>query len=96
MENKKNTGAILLTALISAVAAAALTAAIIFAVQNREKIKATAVRIKNKSVAAAQNMKAKFQKKKNVKFNVEDGCEIPEDIGFEEGPAELEILSAED
>lgn len=96
MDNKKNTGAIILTALISAVAAAALTAAIIFAVQNREKIKATAVRIKDKSVAAAQNMKAKFQRKKNVKFDVEDECEIPEDLSFEESPAELEILSAEE
>lgn len=96
MDNKKNTGAIILTALISAVAAAALTAAIIFAVQNREKIKATAVRIKDKSVAAAQNMKAKFQRKKNVKFDVEDECEIPEDLSFEESPAELEILNAEE
>ncbi len=97
MANRENnTGAILLTAAISAVAAAALTAGIIFAVQNREKIKATAVRIKNKSVAAAQNMKAKLKRKKNVEFSVDEDSEIPEELSFEDTGADLEILTAED
>lgn len=97
MDNRQNnTGAIILTAAISAVAAAALTAGIIFAVQNREKIKATAVRIKNKSVAAAQSMKAKLQRKKNVEFSVDEECEIPEELSFEDADADLEILTVED
>ena len=97
MANRENnTGAIILTAAISAIAAAALTAGIIFAIQNREKIKASAVRLKNKSVAAAQNMKAKMQKKKNVKFTVDQDSEIPEELSFEDVDADLEILNAED
>lgn len=96
MENKNNTGAIVLTAIISAVSAAALTAGIIFAIQNRHKIKATAIRIKDKSVAAAKNMKAKLSRKKNVEINVDENYEIPEEIGFEEADAELEILTAEE
>ena len=96
MENKNNTGAIVLTAIISAVSAAALTAGIIFAIQNRHKIKATAIRIKDKSVAAAKNMKAKLSRKKNVEINVDEDYEIPEEIGFEEADAELEILTAEE
>ncbi len=96
MENKNNTGAIVLTAIISAVSAAALTAGIIFAIQNRHKIKATAIRIKDKSVAAAKNMKAKLSRKKNVEISVDEGFEIPEEIGFEEADAELEILTAEE
>ncbi|MBQ7378364.1 MAG: hypothetical protein IJW70_01640 [Clostridia bacterium] len=96
MDNNNNTGAIVLTAIISAVSAAALTAGIIFAVQNRHKIKATAVRIKDKSVAAAKNMKAKLTKKKNVEISVDEDYEIPEELGFEEADAELEILTAEE
>jgi len=96
MENKNNTGAIVLTAIISAVSAAALTAGIIFAIQNRHKIKATAIRIKDKSVAAAKNMKAKLSRKKNVEISVDEDYEIPEEIGFEEADAELEILTAEE
>ena len=97
MSNKQNnTGAILLTAAISAVVAAALTAGIIFAIQNRDKIKASAIRLKNKSVAAAKNMKAKLQKKKNVKFSVDQDSESPEELSFEDTGADLEILSAED
>lgn len=97
MDNKQNnTGAIVLTAIISAVAAAALTAGIIFAVQNRHKIKATAIRIKDKSIAAAKNMKAKLQRKKNIEISMDEDCEIPEDLGFEETTADLEILTAQD
>ena len=96
MENKNNTGAIVLTAIISAVSAAALTAGIIFAIQNRDKIKATAIRVKDKSVAVAKNMKAKLQRKKNVEIEVDDSYEIPEELSFEEGDADLEILTAEE
>lgn len=96
MDNNNNTGAIVLTAIISAVSAAALTAGIIFAIQNRDKIKATAVRIKDKSVAAAQSMKAKLSKKKNVEISMDDDYEIPEELSFEEADADLEILTAEE
>ncbi len=95
MDNK-NTGAIVLTAIISAVSAAALTAGIIFAIQNKDKIKATAIRVKDKSVAAAKNMKAKLQRKKNVEIEVDEDYEIPEELSFEEGDADLEILTAEE
>lgn len=94
--NNNNTGAIILTAVISAVSAALLTAGIIFAIQNRDKIKATAVRIKEKSVAAAKNMKAKLAKKKNVEISMDEDYEIPEDLSFEEDDAELEIVTAEE
>lgn len=96
MDNNNNTGAIILTAVISAVSAAALTAGIIFAVQNRDKIKATAVRIKDKSVAAAKNMKAKLAKKKNVEISLDEDYEIPEELSFEETDAELEIVTSEE
>lgn len=95
MDNK-NTGAIVLTAIISAVSAAALTAGIIFAIQNKDKIKATAIRVKDKSVAAAKNMKAKLQRKKNVEIEVDEDYEIPEELSFEEGDADVEILTAEE
>lgn len=95
MDNK-NTGAIVLTAIISAVSAAALTAGIIFAIQNKDKIKATAIRVKDKSVAVAKNMKAKLQRKKNVEIEVDEDYEIPEELSFEEGDADLEILTAEE
>ena len=95
MDNK-NTGALVLTAIISAVSAAALTAGIIFAIQNKDKIKATAIRVKDKSVAAAKNMKAKLQRKKNVEIEVDEDYEIPEELSFEEGDADLEILTAEE
>ena len=95
MDNK-NTGAIVLTAIIRAFSAAALTAGIIFAIQNKDKIKATAIRVKDKSVAAAKNMKAKLQRKKNVEIEVDEDYEIPEELSFEEGDADLEILTAEE
>jgi Rieske Fe-S protein len=94
--NNNNTGAIILTAVISAVSAAALTAGIIFAIQNRDKIKATAIRVKDKSVAAAKNMKAKLAKKKDVEINVDEDYEIPEELGIEEAAADLEILTVEE
>ena len=94
--NNNNTGAIILTAVISAVSAAVLTAGIIFAIQNRDKIKATAIRVKDKSVAAAKNMKAKLAKKKDVEINVDEDYEIPEELGFEEAAADLEILTVEE
>ena len=96
MDNNNNTGAIILTAVISAVSAAALTAGIIFAVQNRDKIKATAIRVKDKSVAVAKNMKAKLAKKKNVEISLDEDYEIPEELSFEETDAELEIVTAEE
>lgn len=95
MENK-NTGAIVLTAIISAVSAAALTAGIIFAIQNKDKIKATAIRVKDKSVSVAKNMKTKLQRKKNVEIDVDESYEIPEELSFEEGDADLEIVTAEE
>ena len=64
MENNNSTRTIVLTAIISAVSAAALTAGIIFAVQNRHKIKAAAIRVKDKSVTVANNIKAKLQKRR--------------------------------
>lgn len=94
--NNSNTGAIILTAVISAVSAAALTAGIILAIQNRDKIKATAIRVKDKSVAAAKNMKSKLSKKKDVEINVDEDYEIPEELGFEEADADLEILTVEE
>ena len=96
MENNNSTRAIVLTAIISAVSAAALTAGIIFAVQNRHKIKAAAIRVKDKSVTVAKNIKAKFTRKKNVDISVDEGCDIPEELSFEEGDADLEVLTAED
>ena len=96
MENNNSTRTIVLTAIISAVSAAALTAGIIFAVQNRHKIKAAAIRVKDKSVTVAKNIKAKFTRKKNVDISVDEGCDIPEELSFEEGDADLEILTAED
>ena len=96
MENNNSTRAIVLTAIISAVSAAALTAGIIFAVQNRHKIKAAAIRVKDKSVTVAKNIKTKFTRKKNVDISVDEGCDIPEELSFEEGDADLEILTAED
>ena len=95
-EKKNNTGAIILTAVITAVAVAILTVGIIYAVKNKDKIKAAAVRLKNKSAAAAANMKAKFARKKNMTVALDEDYEIPEDIGFEESAADLEILTAED
>ena len=96
MENKNNTGAIVLTAIISAVSAAALTAGIIFAIQNRHKIKAAAIRIKEKSVAVANNLKAKMKKKKDVGIRLDESYDIPEELSFEDGDADLEIMTAED
>lgn len=96
MENNNNTSAIILTAVISAVTAAALTAAIIFAVQNRQQIKAAAVRVKEKSVNVANNIKAKFKRKKNVDVCLDDTCDIPEELTFEDANADLEILTVED
>lgn len=96
MDNNNNTGAIVLTAVISAVSAAALTAGIIFAVQNRHKIKAAAVRVKDKSVTVANNLKAKFKRKKNVEISLDEECDIPEELSFEEDEAELEVLTAEE
>ncbi len=96
MENNNNTRAIVLTAIISAVSAAALTAGIIFAIQNRHKIKAVAVRVKDKSVNVANNLKAKFKRKKNVDISLDESYDIPEELSFEENDADLEILTAED
>ncbi|MBQ1232370.1 MAG: hypothetical protein IIW17_09650 [Clostridia bacterium] len=97
MENNNNsTRTIVLTAIISAVAAAALTAGIIFAVQNRHKIKAAAIRVKDKSVLVANNIKSKFKKKKNIEISVDEDTDIPEELSFEENDADLEILTAED
>ena len=96
MENNNSTRAIVLTAIISAVSAAALTAGIIFAVQNKHKIKAAAIRIKDKSVTVAKNIKAKFTKKKDIDISVDEDYDIPEELSFEEGEADLEILTAED
>lgn len=96
MDNNNNTGAIVLTAVISAVSAAALTAGIIFAIQNRHKIKAAAVRVKDKSVTVANNLKAKFKRKKNVEISLDEECDIPEELSFEEDEAELEVLTAEE
>lgn len=95
MENNNSTRTIVLTAIISAVAAAALTAGIIFAVQNRHKIKAAAIRVKEKSATVAKNLKAKF-KKNNVEISVDEDTDIPEELSFEEGDADLEILTAEE
>ena len=96
MENNNSTRTIVLTAIISAVSAAALTAGIIFAIQNRHKIKAAAIRVKDKSVTVANNIKAKFRKKKNVDISVDEDYDIPEELSFEEGDADLEILTAEE
>mgnify|MGYP003314864675 FL=1 len=97
MENNNNsTRTIVLTAIISAVSAAALTAGIIFAVQNRHKIKAAAIRVKDKSVTVANNIKAKLKKKKNVDISLDETYDIPEELSFEESDADLEILTAED
>ena len=117
MDNN-NTSAIVLTAVISAVTAAALTAAIIFAVQNRQQIKAAAIRVKDKSVDVANNLKgktvyvatnikdktvnaantikAKLIKKKNVEVCMDENCDIPEELTFEEADADLQILTVED
>ena len=105
MDKNNNTGAIVLTAVISAVTAAALTAAIIFAVQNRQQIKAAAIRVKNKSVDAANNLKdktvnvantikAKLTKKKAACADEE--CDIAEELTFEEADADLQILTIEE
>ena len=96
MENNNSTRTIVLTAIISAVTAAALTAAIIFAVQNRHKIKAAAIRVKEKSAVIASNLKAKFKKKNNVDITLDESYDIPEELSFEESDADLEILSAEE
>lgn len=96
MENNNSTRTIVLTAVISAVSAAALTAGIIFAVQNRHKIKAAAIRVKDKSVTVAKNIKAKLTRKKNVDISVDEDYDIPEELSFEEGDADLEILTAEE
>jgi Rieske Fe-S protein len=96
MENNNSTRTIVLTAIISAVSAAALTAGIIFAVQNRHKIKAAAIRVKDKSVSVANNLKAKLKKKKNVDISLDETYDIPEELSFEESDADLEILTAED
>ena len=96
MENNNSTRTIVLTAIISAVSAAALTAGIIFAVQNRHKIKAAAIRVKDKSVTVANNIKAKLQKKKDIDISLDEEYDIPEDLSFEENDADLEILTAED
>ncbi len=96
MENNNSTRTIVLTAIISAVSAAALTAGIIFAVQNRHKIKAAAIRVKDKSVAVANNLKAKLKRKKNVDISLDETYDIPEELSFEESDADLEILTAED
>ena len=94
--NNNNTGTIVLTAVISAVTAAALTAGIIFALQNRHKIKAAAIRVKEKSVNVANNIKAKLKRKKNVDVCLDDTCDIPEELTFEDANADLEILTVED
>lgn len=96
MENNNSTRTIVLTAIISAVSAAALTAGIIFAVQNRHKIKAVAIRVKDKSVTVANNIKAKLQKKKDIDISLDEEYDIPEELSFEENDADLEILTAED
>ena len=96
MENNNSTRTIVLTAIISAVSAAALTAGIIFAVQNRHKIKAAALRVKDKSVTVANNIKAKLQKKKDIDISLDEEYDIPEELSFEENDADLEILTAED
>ncbi len=96
MENNNSTRTIVLTAIISAVSAAALTAAIIFAIQNRHKIKAAAIRVKEKSVTVANNLKAKFKRKKNVDISLDENYDIPEELSFEENDSDLEILTAED
>jgi hypothetical protein len=96
MENNNSTRTIVLTAIISAVSAAALTAGIIFAVQNRHKIKAAAIRVKDKSVTVANNIKAKLKKKKDIDISLDEEFDIPEEISFEENDADLEILTAED
>ncbi len=97
MENNNNsTRTIVLTAIISAVSAALLTAAIIFAIQNRHKIKAAAIRVKEKSAAVANNLKAKLKRKKNVDISLDESYDIPEELSFEENDADLEILTAED
>ena len=96
MENNNSTRTIVLTAIISAVSAAALTAAIIFAIQNRHKIKAAAIRVKEKSVTVANNLKAKFKRKNNVDISMDESYDIPEELSFEENDADLEILTAED
>jgi hypothetical protein len=96
MENNNITRTIVLTAIISAVSAAALTAGIILAVQNRHKIKAAAIRVKDKSVTVANNIKAKLKKKKDIDISLDEEFDIPEEISFEENDADLEILTAED
>ena len=96
MENNNSTRTIVLTAIISAVSAAALTAGIIFAVQNRHKIKAAAIRVKDKSVTVANNLKAKLKKKKDIDISLDEEFDIPEELSFEENDADLEILTAED
>ena len=96
MENNNSTRTIVLTAVISAVSAAALTAGIIFAVQNRHKIKAAAIRVKDKSVTVAKNIKAKLTRKKNVDISVDEDYDIPEELSFEEGETDLEVLTAEE
>ena len=94
--NNNNTSAIVLTAVISAVTAAALTAAIIFAVQNRQQIKAAAVRVKDKSVNVANTIKAKLKRKKKVDVCLDENCDIPEELTFEDADGELEIVTIED
>jgi hypothetical protein len=96
MENNNSTRTIVLTAIISAVSAAALTAGIILAVQNRHKIKAAAIRVKDKSVTVANNIKAKLKKKKDIDISLDEEFDIPEELSFEENDADLEILTAED
>jgi hypothetical protein len=96
MENNNSTRTIVLTAIISAVSAAALTAGIIFAVQNRHKIKAAAIRVKDKSVTVANNIKSKLKKKKDIDISLDEEFDIPEELSFEENDADLEILTAED
>ena len=96
MENNNSTRTIVLPAVISAVSAAALTAGIIFAVQNRHKIKAAAIRVKDKSVTVAKNIKAKLTRKKNVDISVDEDYDIPEELSFEEGETDLEVLTAEE
>jgi hypothetical protein len=96
MENNNSTRTIVLTAIISAVSAAALTAGIILAVQNRHKIKAAAIRVKDKSVTVANNIKAKLKKKNDIDISLDEEFDIPEELSFEENDADLEILTAED
>ena len=96
MENNNNTSAIILTAVISAVTASALTSAIIFAVQNRQQIKAAAVRVKDKSVNVASTIKAKLKRKKKVDVCLDENCDIPEELTFEDADGELEIVTIED